>query len=212
MAAMVALAIFLGVWQVQRLAWKTALLASIDRGEAAGPVPLTDDAAAFTRVVVAGRLVPEAAIYGIEVRSTATGPAMGGQLVQPLIREGAAPVMLDLGWVPDGTMPAAAADVRIEGYVRPPESPIRFGAKDDPATHRFYALDPVAMGRSLGLDHVAPFTVVALGPDRPGMFPAPAQSLPRPVNNHLSYALTWFGIAVAGAVIFTVYARRGPTR
>lgn len=207
-AGMVSLTLFLGVWQVERLAWKTELLASIDRGEASPPVELTDTAAPFSRVKVRGHLLPLAALYGAEVRATDTGAAMGGQLVQPLTRVGAPAVMLDLGWVPEGTAPLDATDLQIVGYVRPPEHPIRFGAKDDPATHRFYALDPAAIGRSLGLDTVAPFTIVALGPDRPGVFPAPALSLPRPVNNHLSYAVTWFGMAIAGLVIFTVYARK----
>ena len=79
------------------------------------------------------------------------------------------------------------------GYVRPPEHPRWFGATDDPAARRFFALDPAAIGAALGLAEVAPFTLVALGPA--GGVPEPAQALPRPPNDHLGYAITWFGLA-----------------
>jgi len=38
--------------------------------------------------------------------------------------------------------------------------------------------------------------------------PEPAHALPRPVDNHLSYALTWFGLAATLLVIFILYARK----
>ena len=206
---MVALTLFLGVWQVQRLAWKTDLLAQIDRGEAAPPVPLSDHPAQFSRVIVSGTFRPEWALYGVEVRATSNGPALGGQLVRALERDGSLPVMVDLGWVPEGAPPPdTEGPVTIEGYVRPSEKPIRFGAADDPAHRRFYALDPVAIGKSIGLNEVAPFTIVALGTAHPGRYPEPGKTLPRPVNNHLTYAATWFSMAAAGLVIFAIYARK----
>ncbi len=206
---MVALTLYLGVWQVQRLAWKTALLAQIDRGEAAAPVPLSEAPAPFSKVVVMGRLRPESALYGVDVRATPAGLEMGAQLVRALDRDGAAPVIVVLGWIPESvTLPVPEGSVEVVGYVRPPELPVRFGAGDDPAARRFFALDPVAIGRALGLASVAPFTVVALGPSHAGVYPQPADALPRPVNNHLSYAVTWFGMAGVGVVIFAVYARK----
>ncbi len=203
--AMVALTIWLGVWQVQRLQWKTALLQEIDRGEAAEPVPLTQDPAPFSRVRIAGRLLDRTARYGTEVRGTASGLTMGSHVIQPL--DGATPIMVDRGWAPEGFVPEAGEAV-IEGYVRPAEHPVRFGNADDPSGRRFYALDPAAIGLSLGLPRVAPFTLVAMGPERPNIYPAPVQRLPRPVNNHLSYALTWFGLALSAIGVFAVYARK----
>ena len=160
--AMVALTTWLGLWQMRRLEWKTALLAEIDRGEAAAPVPLPDDPVPFTRVVVSGRLRPGTALYGADVRATPAGPAMGGQLLQVLERPGATPIVVDLGWVPEGDA-RPAERTEIVGYVRPPEYPVRFGAADDPARRRFYALDPAAIGAALGVPGVAPYTIVAMG-------------------------------------------------
>ena len=206
--AMVALTTWLGLWQVQRLAWKTALLAEIDRGETAAPIPLPDDPRPFTRVVVTGRLRPETALYGAQLGFGRRGSQMGGQLLQILDREAGLPIVVDLGWVAEESI-APAFPSQITGYVRPPEYPVRFGAADDPVHRRFYALDPVAIGAALGAAPVAPFTLVAMGPSRPGTAdPQPAQALPRPVNNHLSYALTWFGLALSSLAVFGVYARK----
>lgn len=207
---MLALTSGLGAWQVERLAWKTALLQEVDQGEAAPAVPLTGDPKPFTKVRVSGRLRQDLqALYGVEVRSTAAGPAMGAFLLSPLERPGLDPVIVDRGWVPlDAPRPQGDVDAVIEGYVRAPEKPVRFGAADDPVARRFYALDPAAIADSLGIAKAAPFTLVALGKVAPGVYPEPADALPRPPNNHLSYALTWFGLAVSLLVIFAIYARQ----
>lgn len=213
-AAMLALAVSLGVWQVQRLAWKTALLAEIDRGEAAPATPLPPDLRPtprpFTKVLVSGTLRQDlAALYGIEVRATMTGQVIGAFLLNPLERPGADPIIVNRGWVPtDAPRDAAPVQATVEGYVRAPERPILLGAADDPAARRFYALDPAAVGASLGLPRVAPFTLVALGRVPPGTFPDPAQALPRPPNNHLVYALTWFGLAATLLVMFGIFVHR----
>ena len=64
----------------------------------------------------------------------------------------------------------------IEGYVRPSDTPGMFSATDSPATRRFYTLDAPTIGKDLGLDRVAPFILVALGPAPPERYPDPASS------------------------------------
>ena len=204
---MFSLTLGLGVWQVQRLEWKRGLLSEIDRGEASPAVPLPSKPAPFMRVVVEGRFLPPVARYGAEVRTTRLGPVMGAHVISALERPGSDPLIVDRGWAPIDfdTLPPAG-QVQVEGYVRPAEHPVWMGAKDDPAGRRFFALDPVAIGASLGFARVSPFTLVALG--RPGVLPEPAGALPRPANNHLSYALTWFGLSAALVAVFVVYARQ----
>lgn len=208
---MLALTLTLGVWQVQRLAWKTALLAEITAGETVLPVELATDPAPFRRVITSGTFLPPVARYGAEVRTTRAGPVMGARLISALQRPGAETVIVDRGWAPLDFDPAPPAGlVRVEGYVRPPEYPVRFGARDDPAARRFFALDPAAIGDSLGVRRVAPFTLVAMGPA--GTLPEPATVLPRPANNHLVYALTWFGLAAALVVVFGLYVRQATAK
>ena len=204
---MLVLTVGLGVWQLQRLDWKQALLAEIDRGAAGAPVPLAEPPVPFSKVVAEGRFLAPTARYGAEVRSGPAGATMGAHLLNPLERPGQRPVIVDRGWAPLDFDPAPpAGPVIVSGYVRPPEKPVRFGAADDPKTRRFYALDPDAIGKSLGLAQVAPFTLVALG--QAGTLPEPAVALPRPPNNHLVYAMTWFGLAIALLVVFAIHVRQ----
>lgn len=210
--AMLAITLGLGVWQVERLHWKLGLLADIDRAEAARPVPLPSAPQPFQKVEVTGRMRDDlAAFYGSEVRATTAGPKLGAQLITPLERDGADPVLVDRGWVPEGApAPRDPGTVRVVGYVRPAEHASWLAPSNDAAARRFWTLDPAAIGAALGLRRVAPFTLVALGPTG-GMgdaLPQPAPALPRPPNNHLGYAVTWFGLAASLLGVFAAYAWR----
>jgi surfeit locus 1 family protein len=213
-AAMFVVLLGLGTWQVHRLTWKRGILAQLDAAEAAPPVPLGADPSPFAKVFVTGRLRPDlAARYGAEVRDTSAGPVPGAQLIVPLERAAAAPLLVDLGWVPEHGAPPvlpAGDSVAVAGFVHPAEHPGWFSAADDVAGRRFYTLDPAAIGAALGLPAVAPFTLVALGPAPAEGAPVPAEHLPRPPNNHLQYAITWYGLAAALLVVFVSYARKAP--
>ena len=79
----------------------------------------------------------------------------------------------------------------MQGYVRLADKPGLFSPKDDPGGRRFYTLDPPVIGAALGLRDVAPFTLVAMGPDRPGesaragACPAAAAQQPPGIRDHL---------------------------
>ncbi len=202
----------LGTWQVKRLFWKEALLAEISRAQSAPAVPLGPHPAAFAKVGATGRYRQDlTALYGSDVEDTPAGPVLGAYLIVPLERPGADPVLVDRGFVPtEGPAPIdwPRPPVTVEGYARAPDRPGLFTPPDDPARRRFFTLDPSKIGAALGLKRVAPFTLVALGPDVPGRYPAPAQHFPQPPNNHLQYALTWYGLAGALAVMFVVWSRK----
>jgi surfeit locus 1 family protein len=195
----------LGTWQVERLVWKTALLAEISAIEAAPPRPLAADPPLFTKVSVTGRFDHgREALLELEVR----GPVLGARLLTPLLRADGPPILVDRGWVP--MEPASgiarpAGEVTIEAYVRLAESRGWTAPRDDAAGRRFYSFAPAAIGPALGLPAVAPFGLVALGP--PGS-PDPARSLPRPRNSHLGYAITWYGLAGALIAVFAGFAWR----
>jgi surfeit locus 1 family protein len=210
-AVMLTVLLGLGTWQVQRLHWKRGLLAQITRAEAAPAVPMPSEPEPFTKVQVTGVLRDDlSASYGAEVRDTPAGPQLGTQLIVPLDREDGDTVLVDRGWVP-ASRPRAIAlpsgEVTLGGYVRPGDSSGLFSARDNPTTRQFYTLDPAAIGPALGLPRLASFVLVAMGPPPPEHYPDPARHLPQPPNNHLSYAITWYGLAVALVVIFVLWAR-----
>lgn len=205
----------LGTWQVKRLHWKESVLAQIARAEAAPAMPLPVDPEPYTKVQVTGRLRDDlSASYAADVRDTPTGTVLGTQLIVPLQRNTGDTVLVDLGWVPDKRsrpMALPTGETTMEGYVHPGDTPGLFSATDSPATREFYTLDPTAIGAALGLHNVAPFILIAMGPPPPQGYPDPAKHLPRPPNNHLSYAITWYGLAAALVVIFIVWARKALT-
>lgn len=214
--AMLAVLIGLGTWQVERLHWKLGILAQIARAEAGPSLPLSADPQPWTKVEVTGTLRNDlTALYGADVRDTSAGPTMGSELIVPLERENAPPLLVDRGWVPAtrrGPLSQPAGPVTIVGYVRPAEKPIWFSAADDVPGRQFFTLDPQAIGHALGMAQVTSFTLVAMGPPPREGWPIPAQHLPQPPNNHLSYAITWYGLAVALVVIFFLWARKSVRR
>jgi surfeit locus 1 family protein len=202
--------LYLGTWQVQRLHWKTDLLARIAESEAAPAAPLGAAPEPFSKVAVTGRLDhAREALVGLEVR----GPLLGARLVTPLLREGAVPVLVDRGWVPmerAGPIARPEGVLTLEAWVHPGDRAGLFAARDDVAGRRFYTFDPAAIGAALGLAEVAPFALVALGPA--GALPDPARTLPRPSNKHLGYAMTWYGLALTlvGVLAAFLLRRRNP--
>ncbi len=203
-----AILIALGVWQLERLAWKQGLLAQVDAAEHAPPQPLTTATPQlFTRVTAQGTLAgTPTALYGVDVQEN----HLGAQLVERLDRTGAPPLIVVLGWVPTdmGHAVAVSGPATITGYIRLPDQPNWLSAADDPASRHFYTLNPKTIGAALGAPDAAPFTLIALG--KPGAWgqPVPAEALPRPVNNHLNYALTWFGLAASLAGVFGAWVAR----
>jgi surfeit locus 1 family protein len=211
-AVMLAVLLGLGTWQVERLHWKQGLLAQIAHAEAAPAVPLPADPDPFTKVRVTGRLRDDlSASYGAEVRDTPTGTQLGTHLIVPLERTDENAILVDRGWVPDRRprpLAQASGDVTVEGYVRPSDTPGLFSAQDNPPARQFFTLNAQAIGAALGLQRVAPYFLIAMGPPPAERYPDPAQHLPRPLNNHLSYAITWYGLAIALVVIFILWARK----
>ena len=96
------------------------------------------------------------------------------------------------------------------GYIHAPIRANWLSPPDDAAHGQYYTLDPQKIGAGLGLQHVAPYVLIALGPlPPPGTkIPQPAQDLPTPPNNHYEYALTWFGFAGVLVFQFIFFARK----
>ena len=196
----------LGTWQAERLAWKTDILARIAAAEAAPPAPFNDPPAPYAKLEALGRFDhTREALLGVEIRAN----RMGARLVVPFLRDSGPPLLVDRGWVPlDGLagLPRPEGPQRIMGYVRIGEPAGRFAAQDDVAGRRFFHFDPAAIGTALGVPGMAPYGLVLLG--QPGNLPEPAQTLPRPRNNHLGYAITWYGLALSLIGVFAAFAWR----
>ena len=199
------LAAGLGVWQLQRLAWKEGILRQIELGQARAPAPLTGGAEPFSKAVATGRFMPGVARYGAEVGRAGGQTEMGSHVLRPFQLDGGGVVVVDRGWAPDGFKGAApAGPQRIVGFIHPSEQVTMPGISDESDSGRFFSLDVGKIGRYFGVESLGPFALVELG--SADTVPRPARVLPQPPNNHLSYAITWFGLSIGSVAVFAVYA------
>lgn len=205
----------LGVWQLQRLEWKTALIDTIATRGAAPPGalpraldPERPETWEFTRVALSGRWRHDA-----EMRLQAQPRAgrVGVRLVTPLDLEDGRAVLVDRGWAPDAdSAERPPGAVALEGLLRGPPADNPFRPRNRPDDGAWYWLDPAAMARAAGLPARA-FYVLAVAPEipaAPGRYPVPGGAALELRNDHLQYALTWFGLAAALLAVWLAARRR----
>jgi len=120
-------------------------------------------------------------------------------------------VVVNRGYVPARAYPAAGGVIEIVGAVRFPEQASWFVSAHDAAGDIWTVRDSVRMARVKGWGAVAPFYIEQESPIPAGGLPHPAPLKVKLRNEHLQYAITWYGLAVVLVVMFAIWARRrGP--
>lgn len=203
----------LGTWQVQRRAWKLALIERVEQRVHAAPQALPAPAE-WSRVSAAtheylpvqldGRWQPEATVLVQAV----TELGGGFWVMTPLRRDDGTQVWINRGFVPQtqrerwvggGVGTDAATPQRVQGLLRMNEPGGGFLRANDPAQQRWTSRDVVLMSQLHGLPRAAPFFVDAGLPGQaipPGDGPRPGLTVIRFANSHLVYAITWYTLAL----------------
>ncbi|WP_347265565.1 SURF1 family protein [Roseococcus pinisoli] len=207
--AMMTLLIGLGLWQLHRREWKHELIAQVEARIHAAPVPPPGRAEwpglsaqdAYRRVVVEGRFLPDR-----ETFVQATTALGGGYWVMTPLQTADGTVLVNRGFVPpERRAPATRGEggddgpVRVVGLLRLSEPGGGFLRTNDPANDRWYSRDVAAIASRRGLGETAPFFVDAEAAPEPGRYPVGGLTVVRFADNHLVYALTWFGLALLSA-------------
>jgi surfeit locus 1 family protein len=221
----------LGSWQILRMGEKRAFIDRLEAQSAGTPAampvaatwPGLDPAKLdLTRVVANGTFIdgPFAS-----VRTTiAAGPpgtrqlsGFGRWIFQGFRLEDGGVVLVNRGFVPEsriGQIKPASGPARITGFLRAPEPRGSFTPADLPDRHEFYTRDPAAIAASLGLAGAAPFYLEAER-EGDGLTPPAGvdvkELIGRIPDNHLSYAMTWFGLALTLIGVFAAYVLQGRT-
>ncbi|MCF7701260.1 SURF1 family protein [Loktanella sp. M215] len=211
---LVALFCALGVWQVERLAWKRDLIATVDARLAAPAAPApapaawpqinqTDDR--YRKVTVTGQFRHDAEVLVQAVTELGGGFWVMTPLVTP---DGT--WLINRGFVPadrrdPGTRAAGQIDgtVTVTGLMRMTEPDGAFLRANAPDEGRWYSRDVAAIADRTGLA-LAPAFIDADATPNPGGLPVGGLTVVAFRNSHLSYALTWFALAlgtIAGLVI-----------
>ena len=210
----------LGTWQVQRLSWKRDLIARVDQRVHAAPVPAPGQAdwdkvnAAedeYRRVSATGTLAndKETLVYA----STALGP--GYWVMTPLTLSDGTAILVNRGFVPmDRRDPATrragelSGPIEITGLIRMTEPKGSLLQSNDAAADRWYSRDVAAIAEKRGVGAVAPYFIDADATSNPNGLPVGGLTVIHFPNNHLVYAITWYGLATM-AVALLVFILRG---
>ncbi|WP_441238958.1 SURF1 family protein [Bradyrhizobium sp. 930_D9_N1_4] len=216
LAAFVVL-IALGVWQIERRAWKLALIDRVEQRVHAPAQPIPSPASwpavstandEYRHVSVTGRFLHDRETLVQAV--TEEGP--GYWVLTPLQRSDGTQVLVNRGFVPSDRRDASTrrdgnpdGPVDITGLLRITEPKGGFLRKNVPQHNRWYSRDVTAIAAARDLDHVAPFFVDADAGSQTAGGPIGGLTVVRFPNNHLIYALTWFALAfmLAGRLFVT---------
>ena len=225
----------LGTWQVERKAWKEGLIALLTERLNAPPVtlppakdwqnldPASDE---YSRVTLSAQFdnAAEALVYGVAsaFRPDVTGP--GYWVFTPARLADGNTVIVNRGFIPEAKKDPNSREagqitgpVTIVGTLRWPDARRWFTPNDDPAHNLWLSRDPQSIAAAKGLGTVAPFYVEQESPAPPGGLPQPGKLMVALPDNHLQYAVTWYGLAAALVATFAVWAvnsrrRKVPTR
>ncbi len=229
-AIVVAILLSLGFWQLERLAWKQALIAQVNARLAEAPVPapgpdawptLDVRSAEYTPVTVTGEYGPDRQeVYVIYTLTRPKGPVggMGYMVMRPLKTREGWTVYINRGFVPvdkryPNQRPAGevAGETTVTGLIRAPASRPWYAPSDGISDNAWLSRDPQLYAQTYGApsDAVAPYIIDAVfDPALPGGLPQGGETLIDFPNNHLGYVITWFGLAIAAVGVFVAFARR----
>jgi surfeit locus 1 family protein len=213
----------LGIWQVQRLVWKTDLIARVNARVAAPPMAapgvtewgrVNKAADEYRHVTLRGRFLndAEAQVY------TLSDYGAGYWVMTPLRRDDGSIVYINRGFVPmDKRAPVTRPEaqpqgqVTVTGLLRMPEvKGWLLSQANDPAHDAWYRRDIAAMAQSRHIGAVAPYFVDADATPNSSGWPKGGLTVVKFPNSHLAYALTWFSMAamLAGVSVWLVWFRK----
>jgi surfeit locus 1 family protein len=208
----------LGVWQMERRAWKRDILDRIETNQAAAPLTLDEllkgDPLRFEygRVRVSGSFLHDKEFY---LAARSLKDRVGMQVVTPLRTDDGPIVLFDRGWIPsERKEPGKRAEgqlagkVDLVGIVRRSQIKRQFAPDNDPARNFWFHVDVPVMRQMAGgaADPVLDsFFLEADATANPGGIPVGGQTRLDIPNDHLQYAITWFLIALAGAGVYLAY-------
>lgn len=216
-----AILISLGMWQLQRKAWKEGLIATLNAQMAASPAPLpppsqwpalNPDNSEFLRVSLRAESIADAKPVYLytgtsALRADVTQP--GYFVFAPARLPDGQIVVLNWGYTPVARkIEPPAGPVELTGYIRWPEPPRWFVSAPDTDEDIWLVRDPAAMARVHGWGAVAPFYIDQASPLPKGGFPKPGPLVVKLRNDHLGYAITWFGLAASLVAVFLAWAFR----
>ncbi|WEK03079.1 MAG: SURF1 family protein [Candidatus Devosia phytovorans] len=227
MLALAVTCVWLGTWQMHRLAEKEALVAAVDSRLSAAPIPVPPqadwssldlDALNFQPVSLTGSFRYNQTVTVFTSLADANGPASGPGywVVTPFALAAGGTVFVNRGFIPQDFQAAAVTDgtaddgmVTISGLLRPGEHAGFMTPAPDTSNRIEWVRDPVRLAEMVDptMAPFAPFYVdMPAGPA--GELPQGGETVVEFPNNHLGYAYTWYGFAIVAVVMLGFWFMR----
>lgn len=193
----VAILVSLGVWQLQRAAWKEELLAGIQAGIDADPVFLpehVDPSMKYLPVYLRGTTTGEEILI-----LSGTQTQAGYQVISGFVTEDGRRIMVDRGFLPQDlrTVPRPPATLVVDGNLHWPDEKTAATPEPNLTDNIWFAREVNRMAEVLGTEPVLVVARATAG-ETQGITPIPIgiEGIP---NNHMNYALQWFMLAATWA-------------
>ena len=192
----------LGTWQVRRLEWKQGVLAEIEARIAADPVALPavpdPEADRYLPVRVAGTLGDGELHVLVSTRDLGAGY----RIIAPFTTEAGRRILVDRGYIPTEAKnrPRSTGAMEITGNLHWPQEIDSFTPDPEPDKNIWFARDVPTLAAALDTE---PVLLIARSQTDPDVTPLPVTTVGIP-NDHLQYAVTWFGLALVW-VMMTLY-------
>lgn len=211
----------LGTWQVHRLQWKTQLIASIASAKSMPPL---------TMMPTDNSTLQRHEFYPVRLRGTWMGDRefhisprfykgkLGYFVVSPFLLTDGRTLMVNRGWVPTEKKEAVSRPESLVSGMETISGMIRIGNERNYFTppnaserNLWFGRDVAQMADRAHLSNVIPAMVDIVGTQDTGHLPVPSDGTIRLTNDHLSYIITWYGIAAGILIIFLLSLRKRRT-
>ncbi|PXW54089.1 SURF1 family protein [Chelatococcus asaccharovorans] len=198
----------LGIWQIERRAWKRDLIARVE-GRIHAPAVTAPGPAAWPQISIANdeyrRVTAKGEFLNDRETLVQAVTALGGGywVLTPFRTADGFTVLVNRGFVPPelrdpATRPTGqvGGETTVTGVLRLTEPKGALLRENDPAGDRWYSRDVAAIAKARHLPDAAPYFIDAdrIVPPNPG--PVGGLTVTAFSNNHLVYALTWFSLAL----------------
>ena len=210
----------LGTWQVNRLAWKQGLITAIANANRQAPITVLPnnsaqlDALQFHKATLRGTWRGDVEFH---IAPRYWRDKFGYALITPFTLTDGRTLLVNRGWVPakkkelaDRPETTVKGKTTISGLIRVGAERSYFSPPNQPNKNIWFGRDTAQMAAHANLKNPVPAMLDIVGTQNAENLPVPSDGTIRLRNDHLSYIITWYGIALGILAIFVLYHRRKP--
>ena len=209
--------ISLGTWQVYRLVWKNSLISNYlyrfnneiikyDKSFS------FNDEFEYRRINIKGRFINEKEI--LIIGKTFEGN-VGFHLITPFITKEEKLLLINRGWISEKlklrssrSFSLIKEDIVIDGIIRRPQKKGYFVPENDPIGNFWFTIKPYQIEKALKLesfDLEKKFYVDVIRDKGKLKLPIGVSGSPNFRNQHLTYAFTWYSLAITLIIVYFVF-------